>query len=164
MQLQDLLTSQGRDAPRVLANFANNQIPLSGMRNEIGKLLSPGMRELESGFWQSVGNRNLWADVVTNGSILPYRYDILNGEKIKDYDPITRLWNAISPFSINIGTNETRSWLMRSGINLKQTFNTGPNGESLEGEPALKSQYQFYMGQQEVGIMMELILLMQILF
>ena len=158
MQLQDLLTSQGRDAPRVLANFANNQIPLSGMRNEIGKILSPGMRELESGFWQSVGNRNLWADVVTNGSILPYRYDILNGEKIKDYDPLTRLWNAISPFSINIGTNETRAWLMRSGINLKQTFNTGPNGESLEGEPALKSQYQFYMGQQNVEAELEKIM------
>ena len=61
-----------------------------------------------------------------------------------------RLWNAISPFTINIGTNETRAWLMRSGVNLKQTFNTGPNGEDLEGRPNLKSKFQFYMGQQNV--------------
>ena len=150
LQLQDLLTSQGQDASRVAANFVNNQIPLSGMRNEIGKLLSPGMRELETGFLQSVGNRNLWADVVSGGSLLPYRYDVLNGKKLRDYDPLTRLVNAVLPFSINVGTNETRETLFRSGLNLKQTFNTGPNGEQLENHPDLKSKYQFYMGQQNI--------------
>ena len=155
LQLQDLLTSQGGDAPRVAANFVNNQIPLSGLRNEIGKVLSPGMRELESGFLQSIGNRNLWADVLTNGSIIPYRYDILNGEKIRDWDPVTRLTNAILPFNINIGTNSTREWLFRSGVNFKQTFNTGPDGQSLEGHPNLKSQYQFYLGQQNVEAQLE---------
>jgi len=150
MQLQDLLTSQGGDAPRVAANFINNQIPLSGLRNEVGKVFSPGMRELESGFWQSIGNRNLWADVLTNGEMLSYRYDILNGEKIRDWDPVTRLTNAILPFNINVGTNSTREWLFRSGINFKQTFNTGPDGQSLEGQPHLKSKYQFYLGQQNL--------------
>ena len=120
------------------------------MRNEIGKLLSPGMRELETGFWQSVGNRNLWADVVSGGSLLPYRYDILNGKKLRDYDPLTRLVNAVLPFNINVGTTETRELLFRSGLNLKQTFNTGPNGEQLENHPDLKSKYQFYMGQQNI--------------
>ena len=155
LQLQDLLTSQGNDAPRVAANFVNNQIPLSGMRNEIGKLLSPGMRELESGFFQSIGNRNLWADVITPGEMLPYRYDILNGEKIRDWDPVTRLVNGVLPFNINVGTNRTRELLMRSGINLKQTFNTGPNGESLEGNPDIKAKYQFYMGQQNIEAQLE---------
>ena len=148
LQLQDLLTSQGGDAERVLANFANNQVPLSGLRNEIGKLVSPGMRELESGFWQSVGNRNLWADVITKDGFMPYKYDILDGEKIRFWDPMTRLVNGILPFSINVGTNETRELLMRSGVDLVTTFGSGPDGESLEGYPDLKSKYQFYMGQQ----------------
>ena len=159
MQIQDLLTSQGGDAPRALANLANNQIPLSGMRNEIGKVLSPGMRELESGFWQSIGNRNLWADVVTPGEMLPYRYDILDGSKLKDWNPIVRLVNAILPISLNVGTNETREMLFRSGLNLKQTFNTGPNGESLEGYPDLKSKYQFFMGQQNIEKQLETLFL-----
>ena len=151
LQLQDLLTSQGQDAPRVAANFINNQIPLGGLRNEIGKLVSPGMRELESGFWQSIGNRNLWADVLQSDGFMPYRYDILNGEKIRDWDPMTRLTNAILPFNINIGaTNETRELLMRSGLNLKQSFNTGPDGQLLENRPDLKSRFQFYMGQQNI--------------
>ena len=151
LQLQDLLYSKGGDAPRVLANFANNQIPLSGARNEIGKLFSPGMRELESGFWQSVGNRNLWADLMpgTDG-LLPYKYDILDGSKIKAYDPMTRLYNAISPFQVNIGTNATRELLMRSGLNLKQTFNTGPDGTSLRKLPEMRSKFQFLMSQQKI--------------
>ena len=151
LQLSDLLTSQGADAPRVAANFVNNQIPLGSMRNEIGKMLSPGMRELESGFWQSIQNRNLWADVFTKGKLLPYRYDQLNGEILRDWEPMTRLMNGILPINLNIGTsNEVRELLFRSGVNLKQTFNTGPNGEDLEGHPDLKSKYQFYMGQENV--------------
>ena len=151
LQLSDLLTSQGGDAPRVAANFVNSQVPLSGLRNEIGKILSPGMRELESGFWQSVQNRNLWADVVNKDGKLPYRYDVLNGEPLRDWIPLTRLVNGILPINLNVGTtNETRELLMRSGLNLKQTFNTGPSGEDLEGHPDLKSKFQFYMGQQNI--------------
>ena len=151
LQLSDLLTSQGGDAPRVAANFVNSQVPLSGLRNEIGKILSPGMRELESGFWQSVQNRNLWADVVNKDGKLPYRYDVLNGEPLRDWIPLTRLVNAMLPINLNVGTtNETRELLMRSGLNLKQTFNTGPSGEDLEGHPDLKSKFQFYMGQQNI--------------
>ena len=151
LQLSDLFTTQGGDTPRAAANIVNNQIPLAGLRNEIGKVFSPGMRELESGFWQSIGNRNLWADLVTKDQFLPYRYDILSGEKLRDWDPLTRLVNAILPINLNIGaTNETRELLMRSGLNLVQTFNSGPDGQILENKPDLKSKYQFYMGQQNI--------------
>jgi hypothetical protein len=155
LQLQDLLTSQGGDAARVAANFANNQVPLAGLRNEIGKVFSPGMRELESGFWQSVGNRNLYVDLKGDDGFLPHRYDILNGEKLRDYDPVTRLANAILPINLNVGTNETREMLFRSGISFKQTFNTGPRGQSLEGHPELKSKFQFYIGQQNIEAQLE---------
>ena len=151
LQLSDLFTTQGGDVPKSAAMIVNNQIPLGGLRNEIGKVFSPGMRELESGFWQSIGNRNLWADLVTKNQFMPYRYDILNGEKLRDWDPMTRLVNAVIPINLNIGaTNETRELLMRSGLNLAQTFNSGPNGQILENKPDLKSRYQYYMGQQNI--------------
>jgi len=150
LQLQDLITSQGGDASRVASNFVNNQIPLSGMRNEIGKILSPGLRELESGFWQGVQNRNLWADVFTNGAMVPYKYDVLDGSKINDWNPLQRLLNGVLPIQLNATTNSTRELLFRSGLNLKQTFNTGPKGVPLEGYPNLKSRYQFFLGQQNL--------------
>ena len=151
LQLQDLIYSRGGDAPRVLANFANNQVPLSGFRNELGKVISPGMRELESGFWQSIGNRNLWADVIPGvDGVLPYKYDILGGGRLKDFDPVTRLYNAISPFQINVGTTPTRELLFRSGLNLKETFNTGPDGVSFRRLPEMRSEFQFLMSQQKI--------------
>ena len=151
MNLNDLLTSRGQRAGSVLANLANNQVPLSSLRNEIGKVLSPGMRELESGFLEGIRNRNLWTDVLTdNQDELPYRYDILNGTKLNDWDPMTRLFNAVSPFNINLAANQTRQLLFRSQINLAQQFNTGPNGEDLEGMTDLKSRFQFLLGEQNI--------------
>lgn len=149
-QLQDILQSNGQRLEAFAGNFVNNQIPLAGMRNELGKLLSPGQRELESGFLESIRNRNLWTDLTGDGGRLPYRYDILNGQPLNDHIPIVRLNNAINPFMINPGTNPTRELLFRSGVDLKLTFNTGPNNESLEGNPELKSKWQYYIGKQNV--------------
>ncbi len=163
-QMVDTLFSGGGDVPKAAANLVNNQIPLTGLRNEIGKLFSPGMRELESGFWQSVGNRNLWADVFTEKNILPYKYDVLNGEPLRMHDPMTRLINGLLPFNVNIGTSsEVRELLMRSGLNLRQTFNSGPNGETLENRPDLKSKFQFYMGQQNIEAQIEKVLTPQVI-
>ena len=109
------------------------------------------MRELESGFLEGIRNRNLWTDVLTdNQDELPYRYDILNGTKLNDWDPMTRLFNAVSPFNINLAANQTRQLLFRSQINLAQQFNTGPNGEDLEGMTDLKSRFQFLLGEQNI--------------
>ena len=63
---------------------------------------------------------------------------------------MTRLWNAVSPFNINLAANQTRQLLFRSQINLAQQFNSGPNGEDLEGMTDLKSRYQYLMGQQDI--------------
>ena len=156
MQLSDLFTSEFADLPRVASAFVNNQIPLAGLRNEIGKGFAPGMRELESGFWQSIGNRNLWVDLITKDNILPYKYDTMNGEVLRSWDPMTRFVNGVLPFNINIGTSSpTRELLMRSGLNLAQTFNTGPQGQSLEGSPDLKSKYNYYFGQQNIEAQLE---------
>jgi hypothetical protein len=139
----------GMKLPQIAANLVNNQVPLSGMRNEIGKVLSPGMRELEKGFLQSIYNRNLYVDLIP-GNTPNYRYDILNGQPLQDYDLPTRLWNGVSPFMVNPTVNPTRDLLYRSGVDLKLTFNTGPNKESLEGRPDLKSKFQYYISQQNI--------------
>ena len=156
MQLQDLNSSDGARFGSVAANLVNNQIPLGGLRNEIGKLIAPGMRELESGFIDGVKNRNLWSDILPgDDGTLPYRYDILNGSVLRDYDPMTRIWNSVSPFYINVGTTPTREMLFRSGLDLKVTFNTGPNSEPLNGMPAVKSKYQYYIGRQNLEKQLE---------
>lgn len=150
-QLQELFFSNGQRVESVAANLVNNQVPLAGMRNELGKLLSPGMRELETGFLDSIRNRNLYIDLVAGkDGKLPYRYDILNGRPVNDHIPFIRMLNSVNPFYINPSTNPTRELIFRSGLDLRTTFNTGPNGESLEGQPELKSKWQYYLSQQNL--------------
>lgn len=152
VQLNDLLNI--KTLPRVASNIMNNQIPWAGMRNEIGKLLSPGMRELDNGIQDSLRNRNLYTDLFTGpDNKVPYRYDILNGSKINDYDFMTRAFNALSPFQLNLGSTPTRELFFRSGIDAKQTFNSGPNSEELT--PKMKSRYQFLIGKQNLEAQLE---------
>ena len=114
------------------------------------------MRELESGFMQSIANRNLWVDLISsNNELLPFKYDVLNGERIKTENPIQRLVEGLIPIQINTRTTPTRELLFRSGLSLKQTFNTGPQGQELEGHPDLKSRYQFYMGSLNIEAQLE---------
>lgn len=156
MNLQDLLTGQGLRPEAVIANLVNNQIPLSSMRNEVGKVFNPGMRELEHSFTETIRNRNLWADLlVSPDGKLPYRYDILDGKPLRDWDPFTRFINSTLPFNINTTTSQTRELLFRSGLNLEQTFNTGPGGISLDEYPDLKSRFQYLTSQQNIEKQLE---------
>lgn len=150
MDLNDLITGKGRSVEAIAADLLNNQIPLSSMRNDIGKLINPGMRELEYSFAEQIKNRNLYTEILFPGDEgdLPYRYDIFTGEPLRDWDPMTRILNFVLPFNINTTGSQTRDYLMRSGVNFNQTFTTGPGDVSLEGEPRLISKFQKYLSEE----------------
>lgn len=148
-QLNDFLQLQGNKPAGIVANIANNTVPWGGMRNELGKLFSPGMRELDNGIKDSIRNRNLYADLAAGpDGKLPYKYDVLDGKRINDYNWMHRAYNMLSPFPMHLAPTATRDLFFRSGIDAKVTFNTGPNGEVLT--PAMKSKYQELIGQQNL--------------
>ena len=78
--LQDMVDMASGDPKafgRISGGLLNNTIPMSSMRNELGKLFSPHTRELDSDIWTAIRNRN---QLTENGSDqLPIKYDILNG-------------------------------------------------------------------------------------
>jgi hypothetical protein len=145
-QLSDLFNGQASDLQRVAANLLNSYVPLSSMRNEIGRFFNPGMRELEAGFFDNIKNRNLWAGEIAE---LPYRYDVLNGQPLRMWDVPTRMWNAVMPFQINHEASETRQMLWRSLYDVKTTVNTMPDGVG-EIPTSLKSRWQYLIGKQNV--------------
>ena len=53
------MSGEAHQWQKIVGGIANNTLPLGGLRNEIGKLLNPGMRELGSNIGDSVRNRNL---------------------------------------------------------------------------------------------------------
>ena len=86
---------------RVVAGLLNNTVPLAGLRNEIGKLFTPHMKELGSGWQDAIRNRNLITENIAGGNALPTKYDMLNGQPVRDYDFVTRMWNAVIPIPLS---------------------------------------------------------------
>lgn len=147
-QLTEALTAQSAgEVSRVVASMINNQVPLSSLRNEIGKLFNPGMRELSAEFSDSIANRNLWAGELAD---LPYKRDLLNGSPLKMFDFPTRMWNTVMPFQINLDTTPTRELLFRSLYDVKTTVNTLPGQGGGQLPPKLKSKFQAFIGQQNI--------------
>ena len=83
----------------------NNTIPLGGLRNDIGKLFNPHMKELNKGWSDTFRNRNLIFEYGP-GADLPTKYDMLNGKPIQSYNFFTRAFNAVSPIQINLDKGE----------------------------------------------------------
>jgi len=148
-QFVDLLGGRPGQAERIVANIANNQVPLAGLRNELGKLFTPYTRELGSGIDQSIRNRNLLTERVA-GEPLPIKYDLLTGKPLKEWDPLTRMWNAFMPINFSLDQTPGRKLLFESGYDLRISTFFSPFGDDLTDSPEIRSMYQKAIGQQNL--------------
>ena len=145
-QLIDFVRGQPGSGERVIANLLNNTLPMSSLRNEIGKVITPYMRELNSGVGQSIRNRNLWAEKFTKNE-LPIKYDMLNGDPIKKWNFMQRMVNGISPVTFNIDKkSKGRTLLWNSGYDLRLVTFSAPDGTSLKDSPTVRSMLQKAIG------------------
>ena len=150
-QFVDLVGGKPGQVNRIAANLANNIVPLSGIRNELGKLFTPHLRELNSGIFDAIRNRNLLTERIASEP-LPIKYDLLNGKPIKDHDPITRMWNALSPVNFNFTPSPGRTFLFNSGYDLRQSTYYGPDGTNLTDSPRIRSKFQKAIGDQNLEL------------
>jgi len=127
----------------------NNTIPLSSLRNEIGKVLTPYTRELGSDIQSSIRNRNLITENIASDP-LPIKYDILTGKPIKDHDFITRMFNAVSPVNFNIDYSPGRQLLFNSGYDMRTSTYSAPDGTDLSDSPKVRSMFQKAIGEQNL--------------
>jgi len=149
-QLVDLAAGRPGQVERIVAGLANNTVPLAGLRNEIGKLVTPHMREINSGIFQSLRNRNLLTENFPGVEGLPVKYDMLNGRPIKDYDFMTRAFNAISPITLNLEESNARRFLFNSGYDLRMSIYYAPDGTNLTDDPQIRSMFQREIGNQNL--------------
>lgn len=152
-QLVDLMT--GGDNPidqggAIIGNLMNNQIPLAGLRNEIGKVVNPMMKELNRDLASTLRNRNQWAEMLDGDNELPIRYDILTGEPLKEHSFWTRVFNAVSPITLNLQNSPGRTLLWNSGYDVNIAAYANPDGVDLKNYPEVRSMYQKAMGSQNL--------------
>ena len=148
-QFVDLFGGSPGQAERIVGGLMNNIIPMSSMRNELGKLFNPHMKELNAGIWQSIRNRNLITEGLAVNEI-PTKYDLLNGKPIRDWDFPTRMFNMFSPFSINLDQSEGRKLLFESKYDMRLSTLSSPDGLSLKKSPRLRSLFQKAIGDQNL--------------
>ena len=147
----DLFAGRPGQAGRIVAGLANNQVPLAGLRNELGRLFIPHMREINSGIVQSIRNRNLITEALAGEEgQLPVKYDMLNGKPLRDWDFLTRAYNAISPVSLNLDQSEGRNFLFNSGYDLRMSTYYAPDSTNLTDAPVVRSQFQRAIGLQNL--------------
>ena len=148
-QMVDMVAGRPGQQNRILANILNNQVPLAGLRNDIGKLFNPYMKEINSGIGQSVRNRNLISEYLS-GEQLPTKYDLLNGRPIRDYDFNTRAYNTFSPISLNLDYSPGRKLIFDSGYDIRMSTYMSPDGVDLSEHPILRSQFQKAIGDLKI--------------
>ena len=146
-QLVDLVAGRPGQAERILASITNNTVPLAALRNEMGKLLSPHMREINSGVFQSWQNRNLATEVLPGIEGLPIKYDMLNGQPLRKHDFMTRAFNMISPIQLNMDQSPGRQFLFNSGYDLRISTFYAPDGTNLTDDPGIRSEFQQAIGR-----------------
>ena len=148
-QFVDLFGGQAGSWDRIISGVINIQIPLSSLRNELGKVFNPHMKELNSGIIESIRNRNLISEGLAINE-LPTKYDMLNGQPIRDWDFPTRMFNAFSPFSINLDQGEGRKLLFNSGYDLRMSTYSSPDGIDLSDNARLRSLFMKAIGDQNL--------------
>ncbi len=145
----DLFSGQPGQQQRIIASLLNNTLPLSSLRNEIGKVLTPYTRELGSDIEDSIRNRNLISENIASDP-LPIKYDILTGRPIKDHNFMTRVFNSVSPVNFNLDYSPGRELLFNSGYDLRTSTYAAPDGTDLSDSPKVRSMFQKAIGEQNL--------------
>ena len=145
----DLFSGAPGQQNRIISSLANNTLPLSSLRNEIGKLLTPYTRELGSDIGSSIRNRNLITENIASEP-LPIKYDLLTGKPIKDHNFPTRMFNMFSPVQFNLDYSPGRAMLFNSGYDLRTATYYAPDGTDLSNSPRVRSLYQKAIGDQNL--------------
>lgn len=145
--MNDVLAGNPAALNRWAASFASSLAPLSGARNELGRLMAPSLRELDMEFTQLLRNRNKFLDVVDTKGALPDKHDWIDGSKVGYPENFfVRAWNAVSPMKVSEGLSTERQFLLDIEYDSRPSFNKSTKG--VEYTPKERSELFSLMGQQ----------------
>ena len=145
--MNDVLSGNPAAAARWGASFGSSLLPLSGFRNELGRLMQPELREVDQELMQLFQNRNRFLDVFNPHSGLPTAYDWIDGKPVGYTEGFfNRLWNAYMPMKVADGLSEERQFLVDIEYDARPTFSKSSKG--VEYTPEERSELFSLMGKQ----------------
>ena len=108
------------------------------------------MKELNSGAFQQLRNRNQLTEFLAGDEGLPIKYDMLTGKPVREYDFMTRMFNMFSPVHFNLDYAPGKQLLFDAGYDMRLTAYTNPAKIDLSDYPELRSKYQMLIGKQNL--------------
>tara|TARA_R100000781_G_scaffold12684_1_gene11130 strand:- start:420 stop:4412 length:3993 start_codon:yes stop_codon:yes gene_type:complete len=130
--LHDILQGNGSAASRFASSFLNNLVPLGGLRNELGKLMYPGLRQIRNEFGELLRNRNAWLDGADPSRALPKLIDPIDGKEIgKDNSWFNRVIN-MGPMKFHENPTKERQFLIDIEFNSSPTMRLSQRGALLK--------------------------------
>ncbi len=144
----DVLQGNGAAASRWATSFGNNFAPLGSLRNEIGRLLYPQLRQIRSELNEHLRNRNAWLDAVDPTRALPSVVDPIDGKEIgKEDNWFLRVFNR-GPMKVTSQPSKERQFLIDIEFNSSPTMRMSQRGVVLENHEiaAINSK----MGEQGI--------------
>ena len=130
--LHDVLQGNGAAANRFLGSFLNNMVPLGSLRNELGKLMYPGLRQIRAELDENLRNRNAWLDAFDPSRALPPLVDPIDGKPVgHPGNWFTRVFN-MGPIKVHDTPSPERQFLIDIEFNSAPTMNLSQRGALLE--------------------------------
>ena len=140
--LFDITAGNPAAASRWAASFGSSSIPLSGMRNELARLIHPELRVVEQDIYHLIANRN----PIAKGD-LAVQYSWITGKKVNEPSNFFhRIWNAVSPWKVYGGQTDLEQFLIDVEFDSRPSMLT--NGRGVEYTPAQRAELYEIMGKQ----------------
>ena len=132
--LHDVLQGNGAAAMRFATSFGNNLVPLGSLRNELGKVLYPGLREIRGELNELLRNRNAWLDAADPSRKLPPLVDPIDGKPVGYQENFfIRAFN-MGPIKIHDKPSKERQFLIDIEFNSSPTMRLSQRGVILESQ------------------------------
>lgn len=131
--LVELLSGNKYEANRWVAGQINGLGPLAGARNEFGRILDGGLKELNNNIIDQLANRNQMIGLIDKSNRLPTVISPISGEAPNKYSMLQRIYNAYSPLKIHPAMSKEEKFLVDIEYDASSAFKTR-NGVDLTAD------------------------------
>ncbi len=120
--LVEVMSGNDFAANRWAGGMLNSLGPLSGARNEFGKILDGGLKEINNDITSHLQNRNRIIGLVDPSNRLPTVVSPISGEAPNKYSMLQRIYNAYSPLKIHPAMTKEEKFLYDIQYDVSSAF------------------------------------------
>ncbi len=131
--LVEVLSGNEFAATRFVAGQINSLGPLAGARNEFGRIIDGGLKEMNNNIIEHISNRNQLTGTIDSTNRLPTVISPISGEAPNKYNMFQRIYNTYSPLKIHPAMTDEEKFLYNIEYDVSSAFRTR-NGVKLEAD------------------------------